>query len=52
MHDIREAKSYEEKKEYGSALAWYLRSQSRYPMSDLSKQGIERVVKQLLPDAN
>ena len=52
VHDIREAKSYEEKKEYGSALAWYLRSQSRYPMSDLSKQGIERVVKQLLPDAN
>jgi hypothetical protein len=52
VHDIRQAKSYEEKKEYGSALAWYLRSQSRYPMSDLSKQGIERVVKLLLPDAN
>jgi hypothetical protein len=51
VHDIREAKSYEEKREYGSALAWYLRSQSRYPMSDLSKQGIERVVKLLLPDA-
>jgi hypothetical protein len=51
VHDIREAKSYEEKREYGSALAWYLRSQSRYPMSDLSKQGIERVVKLLFPDA-
>jgi hypothetical protein len=52
VHDIREAKSYEEKKEYGSALAWYLRSQTRYPMSDLSKQGIQRVAKQILPDAN
>jgi len=52
VHDIREAKSYEEKKEYGSSLAWYLRSQSRYPMSDLSKQGIQRVAKQILPDAS
>lgn len=52
VHDIREAKSLEEKGEYGSSLAWYLRSQSRYPMSDLSKQGIQRVVKQLLPDVN
>jgi hypothetical protein len=52
VHDIRQAKSYEEKKEYGSALAWYLRAQRRYPMSDLSKQGIERVDKILMPDSN
>jgi hypothetical protein len=30
----------------------YLRSRIRYPMSDLSKQGIQRVAKQILPDAN
>jgi hypothetical protein len=52
VHDIREAKALEERKDYGSSLAWYLRSQSRYPMSDLSKQGIQRVVKQILPDTN
>lgn len=51
VHDIRQAKNFEEKHEYGSALAWYLRAQSRYPMSDLSKQGIQQVVKQILPDA-
>ena len=51
VHDIRQAKNFEEKREYGSALAWYLRAQSRYPMSDLSKQGIQQVVKQILPDA-
>ena len=51
VHDIRQAKASEEKREYGSALAWYLRAQTRYPMSDLSKQGIQQVVKQLLPDA-
>jgi len=52
VHDIRQAKSMEERKDYGSSLAWYLRSQGRYPMSDLSKQGIQRVVKQILPDTN
>ena len=52
VHDIRKAKSFEEKKEYGSALAWYLRARNRYPMSDLSTQGIQRVVKKILPDAN
>lgn len=52
VHDFRQAKSFEEKKEFGSALAWYLRSQSRYPLSDLSKQGIQRVVKLIMPDAN
>lgn len=52
VHDIRQAKSYEEKKEYGSALAWYLRSQSRYPMSDLSKQGIQHIVRLIMPDAS
>ncbi len=52
VRDLNTAKGYEEKKEYGSALAWYLRSQTRYPMSELSKQGIQRVVKQILADAS
>ena len=51
VHDIRQAAAYEEKREYGSALAWYLKAQNRYPMSDLSRQGICRMVKQILPDA-
>ena len=52
VHDIRQAKGDEEKKEYGSSLAWFLRSQSRYPMSDLSKQGIQRLVRLIMPDAS
>jgi tetratricopeptide (TPR) repeat protein len=51
VRDLREAKSFEEKGEYGSSLAWYLRAQSLYPGSDLSRQGVERVVKILFPDA-
>jgi hypothetical protein len=52
VNDIRQAREFEARKEYGSALAWYLRAQRRYPMSDLSKQGIQRVVQDLVPDAN
>ena len=52
VHDLHEAQTYEDKKEYGSALAWYLRSQSRYPMSDLAKEGVARVVKEIIPDAS
>lgn len=52
VRDIRQAKVLEERKEYGSALAWYLRAQARYPLSDLAKQGIQRIEKQVLPDSN
>lgn len=52
VRDLNAAKSNEEKKEYGSSLAWYLKAQGVYPMSDLSRAGISRVVKQILPDAS
>jgi hypothetical protein len=52
VNDVRKAKEFETRKEYGSALAWYLRAQGRYPMSDLSKQGIQRIVHDIVPDAN
>jgi hypothetical protein len=52
VREIRQAKSLEERREYGSSLAWYLRAQARYPLSDLAKQGVQRVVKQILPDTN
>jgi hypothetical protein len=52
VRDFNTAKSYEEKKEYGSSLAWYLKAQRLYPMSDLSKQGVERITRLMLPDTN
>ena len=52
VKDINTAKQNEEKQEYGSALAWYLKAQNAYPMSDLSKIGISKVVKKILPDAS
>lgn len=50
VNDIRQAKENENRHDYGSALAWYLRAQGLYPMSDLAKQGIQRVVRQIVPD--
>jgi hypothetical protein len=52
VHDLRQARDYEQKGEYGSALAWYLKARGRYPMSDLSREGVLRVVHVLLPDAS
>jgi hypothetical protein len=52
INDFQQAKAKEGKKEFDSALAWYLQILHHYPMSDLAKQGVNRMVKQTLPDAS
>jgi hypothetical protein len=52
VHSIRTAEDLEKKSELGSSLAWYLKSQQAYPSSEFAQEGITRVVKQILPDAN
>lgn len=44
------AQDLESKKQIGSSLAWYLKAQALYPPSDFARDGIARVVKQILPD--
>ncbi len=34
----------------GSSLAWFLKARKIYPRSDLARQGIERLVNQILPE--
>lgn len=41
---IEKAKQHEERKQSGSALAWYLKAKFMYPGSDFAKSGIDRVV--------
>lgn len=41
---LRDAKSCEERREYGSALSCYYRAQCKYPHSELAKEGIRRVM--------
>ncbi len=52
VRSIRTAEDLEKKDELGSSLAWYLKSQQIYPASEFAQEGIARVVKQILPDAN
>ncbi|MGH8047652.1 MAG: hypothetical protein ACREKL_10420, partial [Chthoniobacterales bacterium] len=48
---LRRAQDLEKHGQPGSSLAWFLKAQQDYPNSDLAKQGIERLTKQILPDA-
>jgi hypothetical protein len=48
---LRRAEELEQRGQTGSSLAWYLKAQQEYPNSDFAKQGIERITKQILPDA-
>jgi hypothetical protein len=52
VHAIRQAEELEQKKQPGSSLSWYLKAQHVYPPSDFARQGVERLTKQILPDAS
>jgi hypothetical protein len=49
---LRRAEELEERDQPGSSLAWYLQAQQQYPNSEFAKEGIERLTKQILPDAS
>lgn len=51
VRSLATAQDLESKKQTGSALAWYLKAQQIYPPSDFAREGIARVVKQILPDS-
>lgn len=48
---LREAEELEQKNQPGSSLAWYLKAQHIYPASEFAKEGVQRLTKQILPDA-
>jgi hypothetical protein len=52
VHAIRQAEELEQKSQPGSSLSWYLKAQHVYPASDFARQGVERLTKQILPDAS
>ncbi|MFQ3578277.1 MAG: hypothetical protein SNJ52_04630, partial [Verrucomicrobiia bacterium] len=49
VQSLRRAEALEEQSQHGSSLAWYLRAQRLYPPSELARQGIERIIKLILP---
>lgn len=48
---IRTAQTLEEKGQTGSSLAWYLKAQKIYPPSEFGKDGINRLIKQIVPNS-
>ncbi len=49
---IRKAQDLESRKQPGSSLAWYLKAWNKYPQSEFAKEGVERLTKEVLPDAS
>lgn len=48
---LRQAEELESRNQPGSSLAWYLKAQKEYPPSEFAREGIERLTKEILPDA-
>ena len=46
---LRSAQDLEKKEQIGSSLALYLKAQKIYPQSDYANEGIDRLVKRILP---
>ena len=51
VRTLRTAEQLEDKQQYGSSLAWYLKAQKMYPPSDYAGDGISRLVKEVLPES-
>lgn len=49
VNALNQAKQREEAGQTGSSLAWYLKSRKMYPLSTFAKEGIDRLVEEILP---
>ncbi len=47
---LKKAERLEEQRQTGLSLTWYLKAKRMYPNSVFAKQGIDRLVDQILPD--
>jgi len=51
VESLRTAQRLETQGQTGSSLAWYLKAQRHYPLSDFAREGIERLAKKILPSS-
>ncbi len=47
---LKSAENQEQRKQYGSGLAWFLSARQIYPQSEFASEGIKRLVDQILPE--
>ncbi|HEV7868536.1 MAG TPA: hypothetical protein VGO90_12700, partial [Chthoniobacteraceae bacterium] len=50
VRTLRSAQDMEKKEQVGSSLAWFLKAQKIYPQSEYATEGIERLVKRIVPE--
>jgi hypothetical protein len=51
VRTLRSAQDMEKKDQVGSSLAWYLKARKLYPGSEFASEGVERLVKKILPSS-
>jgi hypothetical protein len=49
VRTVRGAQDLEKRDQIGAGLAWYLKAQKIYPMSEFAREGIDRLKKKILP---
>jgi len=49
VRTLRSAQDFEKKDQVGSSLAWYLKAKKLYPGSEFAGEGVDRLVKRILP---
>lgn len=49
VRTVRGAQDLEKRDQIGAGLAWYLKAQKIYPMSEFARDGIDRLKKKILP---
>ncbi len=47
---LKNAENQENRKQYGSGLAWFLSARQIYPQSEFAEEGIKRLIDQILPE--
>lgn len=50
VRTLKTAQDLEQKGQTGASLAWYLKAQKLYPATEFGREGIDRLVKQVLPE--
>lgn len=48
---LKNAENQENRKQFGSGLAWFLSARQIYPQSEFAEEGIKRLIDQILPEA-
>lgn len=51
VRTLRSAQDLEKKDQVGSSLAWYLKAKKLYPGSEFASDGVDRLVKKILPES-